>query len=153
MKRRPGTRPDLAEKNKTHGLSKEPGYRSWKDMRARCLNPSNSEYKNYGGRGIGICERWSDFANFHADMGPRPNGLTLERINVNGNYGPDNCTWATRAEQMCNQRRNVKITIDGETKTLEHWARQRGILGSTASYRYRQGKPLEEVLSTRDLRR
>ncbi|QMV29723.1 hypothetical protein [Vibrio phage vB_VnaS-AQKL99] len=80
-------------------------YRSWLAMRARCLNPSNTRFADYGGRGITICKRWDDFINFHADMGDRPEGLTLDRINVNGNYEPDNCKWSTATEQRNNQRR------------------------------------------------
>ncbi len=74
-------------------------------MKDRCLNPNDKNYKNYGGRGITVCERWMDFTNFLADMGEKPEGLTLDRINNDGNYEPGNCRWATWKEQRRNQRK------------------------------------------------
>lgn len=82
-----------------------PEYSSWQSMRQRCLNPNRPDYHLWGGRGITICERWSDYRNFYADMGPRPAGKTLERENVDGNYEPGNCSWATPKQQRANQRR------------------------------------------------
>jgi hypothetical protein len=88
--------------NKTHGFSHLRAWVSWSSMRERCLNNRHEAYRHYGGRGIAICERWDSFENFLADMGERPNGLSLERKNTNGDYNPSNCVWATAKEQSNN---------------------------------------------------
>lgn len=109
-----------------HGLADTPIHKIWIDMRQRCENPNRHNYKHYGGRGIKVCERWQVFENFLADMGNRPPGLTLERINTNGDYEPGNCKWATIIEQRNNMRSNHWITIDGTRKTIGTWAKERG---------------------------
>ena len=83
-------------------------YRIWIDMKSRCFNPLNKHWNDYGGRGITICDRWMDFSNFLADMGRRPSGLSIDRINNDGNYEPNNCRWATAKEQQHNQRKHRK---------------------------------------------
>ena len=98
-------------------------YRIWTGIKTRCLNKNTDSYKDYGGRGIVICDRWKySFKNFLDDMGECPSGLTIERINNNGNYEPDNCKWATSKEQCNNTRSNRLIEYNGEVKTLKQWA-------------------------------
>lgn len=99
-------------------------YSSWLAMRGRCLNPNNQNFRQYGGNGIGICAQWEDdFDRFYADMGDRPASHTLERINGALGYTPENCRWATRAEQVKNRVYTITVTHSGETKTLAEWAK------------------------------
>lgn len=114
------------KKSKNHGYSQTGIYRTWSQMKTRCLCPTTPAYQKYGGRGIMICDRWLKFENFLADMGPRPAGTTLDRIDNNGNYEPGNCRWATKSQQQNNTRRNVYITMNGRTQTLKMWLRELG---------------------------
>lgn len=93
--------------NKKHGNYNTPTNRSWNSARNRCNNPRNKDYVHYGARGIKMCERWNDFISFLTDMGERPQGLTLDRIDNNGNYEPGNCRWATYSQQNRNQRKRI----------------------------------------------
>lgn len=117
-------------------------------MRTRCLNPQSSQWPRYGGRGIKIADRWSDFTAFLADMGPRPAGTTLDRWpNVNGDYEPGNCRWATMREQENNKRNNVTLTHDGRTQTVAEWARETGIGYQTIRKRMEASWSDAEVLT------
>lgn len=124
----------------THGLTETPEYRLWTDIQSRCHNPRSTAYANYGGRGIVVCDRWrQSFEAFFADMGKRPPGLTIERENTNGNYEPGNCRWATPLEQANNKRNNIRICLDGVTKTLMQWSREFGVSSHAVRFRLRAG--------------
>lgn len=116
---------DWAVKNKTtHGMRKSRTYSVWTNMRTRCTNPKYKQYKDYGGRGITVCDRWLEsFENFLADMGEAPEDKTLDRIDNNGNYEPNNCRWATYHEQ----RMNRSDTVMFEGKTVYAWAEELGM--------------------------
>lgn len=88
----------------THGMTATATYNSWSTMKQRCLNPRSPKYKSYGGRGIDVCPQWMTFEGFLADMGVRPDGLTLDRIDNDAGYSPDNCRWATPSQQIANRR-------------------------------------------------
>lgn len=106
-------------------------------MKTRCQNPKNRLWKWYGGRGIEV--RYASLDAFIADVGERPPGLTIERIDANGHYEPGNCRWATRQEQANNTRANVLLTIRGETKTVAQWAKESGIGDGTLRWRLKNG--------------
>ena len=123
-------RPTGAANWKWKGYPNEkPEYHVWHDIRSRCNTPTNRSYSYYGGRGIRVCEAWQNsFDVFYADMGPRPTDKhTIERIEVNGDYEPGNCKWATRLEQAQNTRRNVYVLLNGERMCLSEAARRLGL--------------------------
>lgn len=116
-------------------------------MRQRCLNPHVFGYKRYGGRGISVCDRWlNSFENFFADMGERPAGKTLERIENDLGYSPNNCRWATHKEQSANTSRSHWLTFAGKTMILSDWSRELGISRSVLSLRAKRNLPAEEIL-------
>lgn len=111
----------------------------WRNMMARCTNPSTPNYHRYGGRGIKVCERWQTFENFYADMGPCPEGMSLDRIDNDGPYSPENCRWATRAEQQDNTERSIKVWLDGEFVPLKEACLRVGLSYNTAHNRVKNG--------------
>jgi hypothetical protein len=121
----------------------------WQQMKQRCYNPKNSNWPNWGGRGITVCERWfHSFENFYADMGSRPSPkFTVERIDNDGPYSPENCRWATRTEQARNGRKNVYLDFRGERLTLTEWAERIGMKVGTLWQRLNQGWSIEKALT------
>lgn len=113
-----------------HGLSNTPIYNTWRDMKIRCYNEKSPSYKNYGGRGITVYSEWLDdfttFYNWSINNGYKK-GLSIDRINVNGNYEPNNCRWVTRKEQANNKRNNILITYNNETHNISEWGNITGI--------------------------
>lgn len=124
-----------------------PEYMVWNAMKARCLNPKNKRFKEYGGRGITVCESWLKFENFFADMGMRPSGKhSIERKNNNLGYSPDNCIWADADTQHRNRSDNRFITFNGKTKILTDWANELGINKTTLRLRLKSW-PIERALT------
>jgi len=126
-----------------------PAYLSWLSMIQRCTDKKSRSYKNYGGRGIGICAQWrNSFEVFFADMGARPKGTTLGRIDGNAGYLPENCEWQTQAVQSRNRRNNHLISFNGLELTIEDWSRETNIFRKTIDRRLAAGWSIERTLTT-----
>lgn len=137
------------EKRYKHGMAKTAIYNIWQHIHQRCENPKDAAYENYGGRGIKVCERWNSFENFVADMGIRPTGYSIDRINNDGNYEPSNCRWATTKQQLNNRRNNRVLELNGERKTVAEWADQLGVKYDLIRNRVdRYGWSIERALTT-----
>lgn len=143
----------IGEAQRTHGMSRHPAYRVWRSMIDRCRLPTHQAWKNYGGRGIRVCARWQeDFLNFWADMGPAyRKGLSLDRIDVDGNYAPENCRWVSDKDQGRNKRNNVLITTPWGVMTVAEASEQSGIGVTTLIYRIRNGCPEDLLFSRPDV--
>lgn len=137
--------------NQRKPSSKSPEYLSWKSMKARCLNPKATGYSRYGGAGVTICDQWMNFETFFRDMGPRPRGMTLERVDRFKGYYPENCKWASKSEQCNNRRGNVKLTFQGKTMGVYQWARLLGLKPVTLKNRLHLGWSIERALTTQTL--
>jgi hypothetical protein len=134
--------------NKTHGMRQSHEYVSWASMKSRCLNPRHKKFDLWGGRGIKICDEWLDsFDAFYCDMGPRPAGTTLDRIDANGPYAPGNCRWATPAEQANNLTTVRRFTVNGVTDTISGFAARWGCSRDAIKLRLRRGQTIEHIAS------
>ncbi len=142
-------------RTRTHGLSGSSEYNIWQKMWQRCTDASCNSYRNYGARGITVCERWRIFENFFSDMGPRPfSSHSIDRFPDNdGNYEPGNCRWASPYEQGSNTRANVRITFVGKTLTLSEWARSLNIQVGTLWHRIQKAHWAVDRALTQPLRR
>ncbi len=132
----------------TVGRKRTPTYLTWRNMIQRCTRSSRPDYQSYGGRGITVCDRWKSFGAFLMDMGERPGGTSLDRINNAEGYRPDNCRWATKHEQMQNTRATRLLTHNGLTMGIAAWGRHLGINKETIRLRIKKGWPMEQVLSS-----
>lgn len=131
----------------THGFGHHILYSTWYNMQQRCKNPKAKQYCDYGGRGITVCERWNVIGNFIADMSPTYiKGLTLDRIENNKGYSPENCKWSTHHEQKRNMRKNINITIEGRTQCLTDWCLEFGLNYAMVNMRIRTGKDPVQAL-------
>ena len=134
-----------AEWSTTHGMSSSSTYKIWGGMIQRCTNPKTLAYRYYGGRGINVCAEWLSFTNFLKDMGIRPEGMSLDRIDPDLGYSPDNCRWATSSEQQKNRRDTRLVQLHGSTITLAELSEKTGVSTRALEARIRRGWPDEEL--------
>ena len=139
---------------KGRSFYKEPWYANYRSMMDRCYREKAGNYPCYGGRGIEVCKEWHNIEAFErwAKESGFQKGLTLERKDVNGNYCPENCAWATKKQQANNRRNTVVIQYGGESHTVSEWSEILGVCRSTINNRYHRGLPIEKVLAKEDLR-
>jgi hypothetical protein len=122
-------------------------YETWATMKARCHNKNHKRYPLYGGRGISVCDRWLDFENFVSDMGQKPSEKhSLDRIDNDKGYCPENCRWASQTEQVRNRRNSIRLTARGETKTLTEWLDVSPVSYNTLLARLRLGWAHEDAI-------
>jgi hypothetical protein len=121
-------------------------YCVWNGMRRRCLSTEHKDFPYYGGRGITICDRWSRFENFLADMGKKPDGMSIDRIDNDGNYEPGNCRWTTHSRQIRNSRHAHMVTHDGETLCIADWAERTGVTPANIRMRMKRGWSVARAL-------
>lgn len=132
----------------SHGLCGTGTYNTWQGMLARCLNKNDPRYPSYGGRGIKVCEQWLTFDGFLIDMGERPAGMTIDRIDNDKGYCPDNCRWADNMQQANNKRTNVTLTHDGLTMTIAEWALRLAVSHDRLYGRRRRGWGDSKIITT-----
>jgi hypothetical protein len=141
---------EVASERTTHGHTKggkhSATFTAWHSMTARCTSVKHPSFGNYGGRGIKVCDSWKSFGGFLADMGEKPKGTTLDRIDSNGDYCKENCRWVSMRENSNNRRNNRLLTLHGKTHTVSQWAALTGIKESTIRVRLHRGASDEEAL-------
>lgn len=140
-------RETIAAVNYSHGKADKPIYRIWRSMMQRCYDKNSHAYSRYGARGISVCERWQDFEKFYADMGDRPEGMSLERVDNDGDYSPENVVWAGAKAQARNRRSTVYLEHDGQRKSMAEWAEETGVKIATLWARVNRGMPVDIALT------
>lgn len=136
------------ESKTTHGKSGTKTHSVWRSMIQRCTNKKDKAYGNYGGRGISVCKRWGDYSNFIADMGEKPEGYAIDRIDNSKGYSPDNCRWVTRQENQNNMRSNRLIEFNGIVKTIAQWERFLGFRKNEIRTRLHVGWTITRAFTT-----
>jgi len=138
-----------------HGMHKTAEYRAWGSIRQRCGNPKNTQFKDYGGRGIRVCQEWLDsFDTFYAYIGPKPSPQhTIDRIDINGHYEPGNVRWATKKEQERNKRNSRFVEYEGQTKTIAEWAESSSVTRDVLWHRIKLGWSMDDALTATKYRR
>ena len=138
---------DTRKSEATHGMYRSAEYRIWKAMKQRCTNPSHGHYDRYGGRGITVCDAWMEFDGFFRDMGNRPEGATLERVDNDKGYEPGNVIWASRLAQANNRITNSKLEFRGRELTVAEWSRVTGLNSRAIAKRIASGWSVERALT------
>lgn len=144
------------KRNTTHGMSHSRLFSIWMGMKKRCTNANDRSYKHYGGRGINICDEWkADFMSFYdwSINNGYTEDLSIDRIDVNGNYEPSNCRWVSRLEQAKNKRSNHEVTINGKTQLITDWCKESPVTATTVYARLRQGYKVKDAIFMPDQRR
>lgn len=137
-----------SKRRKKHGMRESPTYNSWSSLLQRVTNHKCKSYKNYGGRGINVCDRWKKFENFYEDMGDKPTDRSLDRIDNNGNYCKENCRWATKMEQANNTRSNRFIAHKGVSHTVAEWSKILKVNNNLIKDRIKAGWSIKKTLTT-----
>jgi hypothetical protein len=135
-----------SERSTIHGMYGTGTYNSWWAMTQRCNYKKHIEYQRYGARGIRVCEGWREFASFLEDMGERPEGTSIDRIDPDGDYCPENCRWADKKTQSYNRRTTRKMTVNGITKPVPQWADETGVKASVIRRRLDRGWEPERAI-------
>lgn len=117
----------IGKVNLKHGMTKDPIYAIWHSMMQRCYDKNSHAFNRYGGRGINVCDKWQEFEGFYEDMGDKPDGFSLERCDVNGDYTPENVVWADAKTQANNRRSNVILEHNGKKQTMQQWCDELGL--------------------------
>lgn len=137
------------DRTRKHGMEGTPTYNAWAHMLTRCRNEKHKQWKDYGGRGIKVCDRWMSFDNFLADLGEKPKGKSLDRIDNDGDYEPSNCRWANQRQQVTNRRMSPRYEWKGEIRSLSELAEQHGLKWRRVYERVRAGWSIEDALTVK----
>lgn len=137
----------VSSSNRSHGMTSSATHRVWIGMMGRCYVKTNSRYSRYGGKGITVCKEWHDFTNFLRDMGERPDGMSIDRIDNSKGYQPGNCRWATLVGQANNKTNNRMVEVNGESKTLAMWCAEKNMPYFSVVRRIKRGWSVERALN------